>query len=69
MKKTTHTYTCDECGCRIFKEPMLKEINIITHESEYNQKDFCSLNCFLKYFNTLMFDEKIDVRIAQGDDD
>lgn len=69
MKYTTETFNCDECKTGTGKDIPYKCINIITPETEYDPKDFCSLNCFLKYFNTKMSEEKLDIRIAQGDDD
>jgi hypothetical protein len=69
MKQTTHTYTCDQCKIPMHRDNNLKEISIETPETVIKYKDFCSMNCFLKFFNTMMAEEKLDIRIAQGDDD
>lgn len=53
----------------MYGDSKLKEINIETPETVIKYKDFCSMNCFLKFFNTVMAEEKLDISITQGDDD
>ena len=63
---TTEHFICD-C-CKVEKDHILiEDLDISTPESSYGNLSFCSIGCFLKYFNNMMKDEKIEVEIRGND--
>jgi hypothetical protein len=62
---TTHTteyYTCDCCNKKT-DVVFFGDIAIEIPDTIYSKLDFCSIECFIKFFNETMSAEHIDVRI------
>ena len=59
--ETTY-FTCNCCKKR--DETMPINININLPETDYGEQNFCSFECFRKYFNHIMEEEGFEVEIT-----